>query len=78
MSTQHDTVPEWVYNDPEKRPAYTKGTTHLDRDDVKLAMGMFYEEMGWDKTTGAPKAETYRRLGLAKVAEELGKKGLLG
>jgi aldehyde:ferredoxin oxidoreductase len=78
MSTQHDTVPEWVYYDPEKRPAYTKGTTHLDRDDVKLAMEMFYEEMGWDKTTGAPKAETYRGLGLAKVAEELGKKGLLG
>lgn len=78
MSTQHDIVPEWVYYDPEKRPAYTKGTTHLDRDDVKLAMEMFYEEMGWDKTTGAPRAETYRRLGLSKVAEELGKKGLLG
>jgi aldehyde:ferredoxin oxidoreductase len=41
-------------------------------------MGMFYEEMGWNKTTGAPRAETYTRLGLAKIAEELGKKGLLG
>jgi len=33
--------------------------------------------MGWDKATGAPTADAYRKVGLARVGEELGKKGLL-
>jgi aldehyde:ferredoxin oxidoreductase len=49
----------------------------MDKEDVQKGMDMYYEEMGWDKATGAPPASTYQRLGLAKVAEELGKKGLL-
>jgi aldehyde:ferredoxin oxidoreductase len=77
MRTQHDTIPEWVFHDPSDRPVYTKGTIHMDRDDIKLAMDMYYGEMGWDKATGAPTADAYKRLGLAKVAEDLGKKGLL-
>jgi aldehyde:ferredoxin oxidoreductase len=40
-------------------------------------MDMYYDVMGWDKTTGAPTAEAYKKVGLAKVAEELGKKNLL-
>jgi aldehyde:ferredoxin oxidoreductase len=77
MRTQHDTIPEWVYEDPSHRPVYTKGTTHLDKEDVKLAMDMYYEEMGWEKATGAPTPEAYRKVGLGKVSDELGKKGLL-
>ena len=77
MRTQHDIIPEWVYHDPNNKPVYTKGTIHLDRDDMKLAMDMYYEMMGWDKATGAPPAEAYKKLGLAKVGEELGKKNLL-
>lgn len=77
MRTQHDTVPDWVFYDPQKRPVYTKGTTHLDRDDVGLAMDMFYQEMGWDKATGAPKLEAYKKVGLGEVAEELKKRGLI-
>jgi aldehyde:ferredoxin oxidoreductase len=77
MRTQHDIIPDWVYYDAQNRPVYTKGTTHLDRDDVKLGMDMYYDVMGWDKTTGAPTAEAYKKVGLAKVAEELGKKNLL-
>lgn len=76
MRNQHDTIPEWVYEDPSHRPVYTKGTTHLDSDDVKLAMDMYYEEMGWDKSTGAPTPEAYRKVGLGKVSDELGKKGI--
>jgi hypothetical protein len=38
---------------------------------------MFYGELGWDRITGAPTPQTYRKLGLAKVAEELGRKNLL-
>ncbi len=77
MRTQHDAIPEWVYEDPSHRSVYTKGTTHLDRNDVKLAMEMYYEELGWDKKTGAPTSLAYQKAGLEKVADELARKGLL-
>ena len=77
MRTQHDTIPEWVYHDPNNKPVYTKGTTHLEKDDVKLAMDMYYDVMGWDKSTGTPPAEAYKKVGLTKIAEELDKKNLL-
>lgn len=50
---------------------------HLDRDDVKIAMDMFYGEMGWERTSGAPTSQTYRKFGLDKVAEKLEKRRLL-
>jgi aldehyde:ferredoxin oxidoreductase len=77
MRVQHDTTPEWVFHEPSDKPVYTKGTIHMDKDDIKTAMDMFYQEMGWDKKTGAPTASTYHKLGLGKVADELSKKGLL-
>ncbi len=77
MRAQHDTIPEWVFHDPSDKPVYTKGTIHMDKDDIKLAMDMYYQEMGWDRATGAPTADAYKKLGLAEVADDLGKKGLL-
>ena len=77
MRTKHDTMPEWVFTDKSGNAPFTKGTTHMDRNDVKVAMDMFYDEMGWDRVTGAPTAQTYRKFGLDKVAEELGKRKLL-
>ena len=77
MRTKHDLIPEWVFHDEAGKAPFTKGTTVMDRNDVKLAMDMYYEVMGWDKTSGAPTAEAYRKVGLSKVAEDLGKKGLL-
>jgi aldehyde:ferredoxin oxidoreductase len=77
MRAQHDTIPEWVFRDPSDKPVYAKGTIHMDKDDIQLAMDMYYQEMGWDRTTGAPTAGTYKKLGLAEVADNLGKKGLL-
>jgi aldehyde:ferredoxin oxidoreductase len=77
MRTAHDTVPAWVFGDKD-RAAFTKGTIQMDRDDIKKAMDMFYEAMGWDKKTGAPGRGAYLKVGLAGVGEELGKKGLLG
>jgi len=49
----------------------------MDKKDIEVGMDMFYEEMGWDKKTGAPTERAYRKLGLTMVAEELSKKGLL-
>ena len=77
MRTKHDTIPEWVFTDKSGKAPFTKGTTHMDRNDVKVAMDMFYDEMGWDRITGAPTLQTYRKVGLDKVAEELGKRKLL-
>jgi aldehyde:ferredoxin oxidoreductase len=49
----------------------------MDRDDIRLAMDLFYDELGWDRATGAPTGQTYRKLGLSQVAGELGKRKLL-
>jgi aldehyde:ferredoxin oxidoreductase len=77
MRAQHDTIPEWVFHNPSDKPVYTKGTIHMDRGDINLAMDMYYQEMGWDRGTGAPTTETYKKLGLKEIADHLGKKGLL-
>jgi aldehyde:ferredoxin oxidoreductase len=77
MRTKHDTIPDWVFADPKDKAALSKGTIRMDKEDMKLAMDMYYEEMAWDKQTGSPTKETYRRLGLGTVADELTKRGLL-
>ena len=77
MRTQHDTIPEWVFKDASGKAPFTKGTIHMDKEDIKMAVDMYYEEMAWDKKTGTPTVTTYQKLGLGKVADELSKKGLL-
>jgi aldehyde:ferredoxin oxidoreductase len=77
MRTKHDTIPDWVYGDDKDRIPFSSGTIQMDKHDMETAMRMFYEEAGWDNETGSPTRETYRRLGLSDVAEELGKKGLI-
>jgi len=77
MRTRHDTIPEWVFSDKSGKAPFTKGTTHLDRNDVEVAMDMFYDVMGWDRATGTPTRQAYGKFGLDKVAEELGKRKLL-
>jgi aldehyde:ferredoxin oxidoreductase len=77
MRTRHDTIPDWVFTDKSGKAPFTKGTTHMDRNDINLAMNLFYDELGWDRATGAPTEQTYRKLGLSAVAGELGKRKLL-
>ena len=77
MRTRHDTIPPWVFEDPQGKPSLTKGTIRMDKEDMEKDMDLYYEEMGWDKATGAPTVSTYRRLGLAGVGDELKKKGLV-
>jgi aldehyde:ferredoxin oxidoreductase len=77
MRSEHDTIPEWVYVDKSGKPPFTKGTIHMDREDIEKGMDLFYEELGWDKKTGAPTSTAYQKAGLSRVSEELGKKGLL-
>lgn len=74
---QHDTIPDWVFSDPSGKPAFTPGTIGMDKQDMSTAMDMFYDEMGWDRKSGAPTTESYRKLGLNDVADELAKLGLI-
>jgi aldehyde:ferredoxin oxidoreductase len=48
----------------------------MDRDDMRTALDMFYAELGWDRRTGSPTVESYRRLGLEPVARELRRRDL--
>jgi aldehyde:ferredoxin oxidoreductase len=71
MRGKHDLMCDWVFDvDPDKK-AFTPGTIKMDREDMQLALTMFYKEMGWDEKTGAPTKETLIRLGLQGVAKEL-------
>lgn len=77
MRNQHDRVSDWVFDMDPKKEAFTPGTIKLEREDFEIALGMFYQAMGWDETTGAPTKECLIRLGLNDVAAELEQLGLL-
>ncbi|MGE5509578.1 MAG: aldehyde ferredoxin oxidoreductase [Chitinophagales bacterium] len=77
MREQHDVIPPWIFDYPEDKPAFTPGHSRMDRADMEIAKDSFYEQLGWDKKTGAPTRATLERLGLKAVADELAKKGLL-
>jgi aldehyde:ferredoxin oxidoreductase len=77
MRTQHDTIPDWVFTDPAGKKCFTPGTNRMDEEDMKLAMDMYYEAMGWDKKSGSPTNAAYQRLGLRDVADALKNRGLI-
>jgi aldehyde:ferredoxin oxidoreductase len=49
----------------------------MDPEDIRLAMDMYYREMGWDEKSGSPTEVSYRRHGLTDVYAELEKRGLV-
>jgi aldehyde:ferredoxin oxidoreductase len=77
MRGRHDLVPQHIYKDPNGAQPFTKGVIRMDPRDMEKAMDMFYEVMHWDKRTGAPTADAYKRLGLQSVARDLAAKRLL-
>jgi len=77
MRSNHDLAPDWAFKDSSGKAPFTKGTLHMEKKDASIAVDMFYEEMGWDKSTGAPTIQTYRKFGLHTEGEELGKRNLL-
>ena len=77
MRMRHDTVPDWIFEYGKDKAPFSEGTIRMDRADIRLAMDMFYREMGWDTKTGAPTDDTYLKFGLDGVAEELKKKELV-
>ena len=77
MRSQHDTVPDWVYDNPADRQPFTPGHSKMERQDIERARDMFYELLGWDRKTGAPTRASLQRLGLRPVAGTLDGMGLL-
>lgn len=75
MRKDHDKLPEWLFQKDAK--GFKKGTDYMDREDMETAFDMFYEEMGWDKATGAVTKATLDKFGMPEVAAALEKKGLL-
>ena len=73
----HDLMPDWIFDYPEDQEPFTPGHDKMDRADMELAKDMFYEQLGWDKATGMPTKETLTSVGLADVADELTKLGLI-
>ncbi|MGE5508990.1 MAG: aldehyde ferredoxin oxidoreductase [Chitinophagales bacterium] len=71
MRKEHDTVPEWVFDEPKDKAPFTPGHDKMDRADIELAKDLFYKELGWDVATGAPTRATYERLGMKEVADKL-------
>jgi len=78
MRTLHDQLPPWglAVNHPGTVPF--DGTNYYEtQEDWDLALDYFYEELGFDQTTGAPTRETLESHGMKDVADELAAVGLL-
>jgi aldehyde:ferredoxin oxidoreductase len=73
----HDVANDWVFDYPKDAKPFTPGNYKMERADAEIAKDMLYEELGWDKDTGAPTKATLDKLGLGYVADDFGKKGLL-
>lgn len=73
----HDAIPDWIFDGEADFEAFEEGATKMDRDDMNLALDMFYEELGWDKETGIPTRATLEKFDLGDLADDLEKRGIL-
>ena len=68
MRNNHDVISNFIFDmDPDKQP-FTPGTVKLEREDWQKALTMFYQQFGWDPTTGAPTRETLEKFARRKAA----------
>ncbi len=77
MRTKHDLIPECAFETPPGKAPFTPGHYKMDRADMELGKDLLYEQLGYDKKTGAPTRATLEKLNLKYVADELASKGLL-
>lgn len=78
MRKQHDTVPDWAFDDPPDQQPFTKGSFKMDRNDIEQGKDMFYDQLKWNRENGAPTRAAYQELGMDDVADVLDKDDLLG
>lgn len=77
MRKNHDLYPEWIFTDPKNKPAFTKGTIRMDKDDIEKSFDIFFNLIGWDPNTGAPTEKAYKELKLEFVIPVMQKEGLI-
>ena len=77
LRNTHDAIPAWMFDKEPDFKAFEEGTIKMDRDDMELAKDYFYEEMGWDVSTGIPTRATLEKYDLKDMADDLEKRGLL-
>lgn len=77
LRTDHDAIPDWIFDKQPEFNAFEEGTVKMDRADMELAKDYFYEEMGWDIETGIPTRATLEKFELGDMADDLEKRGIL-
>jgi len=77
LRRDHDIMNDWMFDNPRDAVPFTRGHSKMDRKDMELARDLFYQEMGYDKTTGMPTRVGLTRLKLADVADDLEKRNLI-
>jgi hypothetical protein len=72
MRVLHDQLPPWGLVENHAGVVAFDGSNYYEtQEDWDLALDLFYEELGFDKTTGAPLRATLEGMGMADVADEL-------
>jgi aldehyde:ferredoxin oxidoreductase len=69
LRRDRDTLPKKLFDVP-----LTGGRSDglvIKREELEAGLDMYYEQAGWDETTGIPTRATLEPLGLGWVADEL-------
>lgn len=77
MRKNHDFYPGWIFKDAKDRPAFTKGTIRMDKDDIEKSFDIFFKLINWDPATGAPTEQAYKEINLEFVIPVMQKEGLI-
>lgn len=73
ITRKDDTIHGRMMDEPV--PSGPSKGKRLDKEKFKMMVDDYYDNVGWDKKTGAPKRETLEALNLQDVAEELERMG---
>jgi len=76
LGRQDDYLPERFYKEPLSKGPFA-GTV-MPKEKFDLMLEEYYKVRDWDQKTGMPTRRALKRLGLEKIANELGKVGRLG
>jgi aldehyde:ferredoxin oxidoreductase len=70
LTVEDDRLAERSYL-PTRNGALAEGG--IDREELREAVHLFYDMMGWDRETGAPREAKLQELGIGWAAEHLPK-----
>ena len=81
FSREDDRFPErWfepIFFDGKEQHISTYFGDPLTKEDAYKLLDDYYDERGWNVTTGIPTSSALKKLKLSKIAEDLKKKGII-